>query len=464
MVANEPLRPDPENPRYLRFRGEPVVLITSAEHYGSVHNLDFDYVTYLSTLQRHRFNYTRAASGTFVERESTIEGAGWDNPHAPRPGRLVAPWRRSPVPGYAHGGNRFDLREIEPAYLARLHDFVAQAGLRGVIVEFTYFTAMFSDSQWGISPMNGRNNVNGIPPLSWDEVYRLDNGGLLEHQLELTRRLTAELLEHDNVMIEIFNEPYFGNVEQAWAERIGSAIEDVFAAADRRIPVSWNVANRSAPVTDAPSVANVFTFHYATPDAVRENAGIAAPLIDDETGYAGTADRPYRQEAWRFLLSGGAGFNHLDYGYGPGNERGSRRLPEYASGGGSESLREQLTFLRDLVVSVPFPRLAPQDVRVTVGDGGAQGLGMPGLGHLWYVTAEAPATVELEVGAGDYLLDWFDPVDRVVLAHTDLTVAEAGPVTLAVPGSAREAVGRLLPREDGAAIQTFDFAAAAREG
>jgi len=38
------------NPHYLEYRGSPVVLITSAEHYGSVLNRDFDYVRYLETL------------------------------------------------------------------------------------------------------------------------------------------------------------------------------------------------------------------------------------------------------------------------------------------------------------------------------------------------------------------------------------------------------------------------------
>ena len=43
-----PLALCPENPHYFQFRGEPAVLITSAEHYGAVLNLDFDYVRYLA--------------------------------------------------------------------------------------------------------------------------------------------------------------------------------------------------------------------------------------------------------------------------------------------------------------------------------------------------------------------------------------------------------------------------------
>jgi hypothetical protein len=43
-MANDSIRLHPENPRYFLFRGQPTVLITAGEHYGSVINLDFDFV------------------------------------------------------------------------------------------------------------------------------------------------------------------------------------------------------------------------------------------------------------------------------------------------------------------------------------------------------------------------------------------------------------------------------------
>jgi hypothetical protein len=41
----EPLRLHPDNPHYFLYRGQPLLLITSGEHYGAVLNLDFDYLT-----------------------------------------------------------------------------------------------------------------------------------------------------------------------------------------------------------------------------------------------------------------------------------------------------------------------------------------------------------------------------------------------------------------------------------
>src|SRR5687768_11134670 len=49
----KPLALHPENPHYFLFRGKPTVIVTSAEHYGAVLNLDFDYVKYLDELAAH---------------------------------------------------------------------------------------------------------------------------------------------------------------------------------------------------------------------------------------------------------------------------------------------------------------------------------------------------------------------------------------------------------------------------
>src|SRR6187431_1998857 len=57
--ADEPIRLHPDNPRYFLWRGQPAVLITAGEHYGTVMNLDFDYARYFEELKSNRFNLTR---------------------------------------------------------------------------------------------------------------------------------------------------------------------------------------------------------------------------------------------------------------------------------------------------------------------------------------------------------------------------------------------------------------------
>ena len=55
------------NPHYLEYRGRPLLLISSAEHYGAVINLDFDYVPYLAGLERSGLNQTRLWTGFYLE-------------------------------------------------------------------------------------------------------------------------------------------------------------------------------------------------------------------------------------------------------------------------------------------------------------------------------------------------------------------------------------------------------------
>ena len=54
-----------------------------------------------------------------------------------------------------------------------------------------------------------------------------------------------------------------------------------------------------------------------------ENARLNKAIGDDETGFRGTADRPYRTEGWAFLLAGGSVYSNLDYSFTPDHEDGT---------------------------------------------------------------------------------------------------------------------------------------------
>src|SRR5262245_57054677 len=62
-----PLALHPDNPHYFSFRGKPAIVVGSAEHYGAVLNLDFDYVKYLDELKAKGLNHTRTFIGSYVE-------------------------------------------------------------------------------------------------------------------------------------------------------------------------------------------------------------------------------------------------------------------------------------------------------------------------------------------------------------------------------------------------------------
>ena len=160
LCAAAPLQLHPDNPHYFLLRGKPTVLIASSEHYGAVLNRDFDYA-----------QISRNAAGRRDEPDADIPrdvlragGASSTSPTTRwprRPGASSAPGREH-EPGLSGGGNKFDLTKWDDAYFARLKDFVAQAGKRGVVVELVLFCPLYKDEQWDISPMNARNNVNGV--------------------------------------------------------------------------------------------------------------------------------------------------------------------------------------------------------------------------------------------------------------------------------------------------------------
>ena len=140
---SEPIRLHPENPHYFLWRSRPTMLITSGEHYGAVLNRKFNYKKYFQTLQSYGFNLTRTFSGAYCEPPGAFNIQ--DNTLAPKRGDLLCPWARGNRGGYAGGGNKFDLNRWNSAYFKRLHDFLQEAGRRGVVVEFVLFCPFYED-------------------------------------------------------------------------------------------------------------------------------------------------------------------------------------------------------------------------------------------------------------------------------------------------------------------------------
>jgi hypothetical protein len=364
LCAAQPLALHPDNHHYFLWRGQPTVLITSGEHYGAVLNLDFDYRKYLDALARDKLNLTRTfAGGAYVEPQGAFGIAR--NTLAPAPGRFLCPFARSGEPGYAGGGNKFDLTRWDDAFFKRFRDFVAHAGRRGVVVEVNLFCPMYEETQWKVSPFSTNNNVNGLGRIARTSVYTLDrHSGLLEVQERMTRKFVEELKEFDNVYYEICNEAYFGGVTLAWQHRIADIIRETelkFPARQRHL-ISQNIANNSAKVEKPHPAVSIFNFHYAAPpDAVEMNWHLNRVIGDNETGFRGTNDAPYRMEGWDFILAGGGLYNNLDYSFVAGQEDGTYVYPASQPGGGNPVFRRQMRVLRDFIHDLNFLRMKPDN-------------------------------------------------------------------------------------------------------
>lgn len=359
-IYAQPPQLHPENPHYFLWRDRPTVLITSAEHYGAVLNPDFDYARYLATLQADGLNYTRIfVGGTYVEPLGAFNIPR--NTLAPPGHRFLSPFARSQQPGYAGGGNKFDLDRWDPAYFARLKGFVGKAAQYDVVVEVTLFCPFYGEEQWNLSPLNPKNNINQTPEIDRLHVYTLDkHQGLLAIQERMTREIVHALRNADNCFFEICNEPYFGGVTLPWQRRIADVMVD--AQKDHEHPklIAQNIANGSGKITDPHPAVSIFNFHYAAPPvALSQNHHLNRVIGDDETGFRGIGDNPYRMEGWDFIVAGGALFNHLDYSFVAGHEDGSFGVPPGAPGGGNAGLRKSMRTLRDFIQRFDFIHMAP---------------------------------------------------------------------------------------------------------
>lgn len=424
--AHEPLSLHSDNPRYFLFREKPTVLIGSTEHYGAVLNLDFNFIAYLDELRSHELNLTRAFSGAYCEAPGNFNIKG--NTLAPAAGRLICPWARSDQPGYAGGGAKFDLDRWDPAYFERLKTFVREAGTRGIVVELVLFCPFYEESMWALSPLNAKNNVNGVGAVERTTVYRLEDAALGRVQDALVRKLVEELNEFDNLYYEICNEPYFGGVTLAWQRHIAEVLTDAEKALPRRHLIAQNIANASAKIEQPDPNVSIFNFHYATPpDAVAENFALGKPLGDDETGFRGGEDITYRAEGWDFLLAGGAVYDNLDYSFTTDHEDGTAR-PE-APGGGGRELRRQLGILNRFMKSFDLPRMKPDTAVVAGGlpeKATLRVLSDPGKAYACYLRGGGEAKLRLKLPAGRYRVEWLHPRTGTSEAGGDITVgAEA---------------------------------------
>jgi hypothetical protein len=423
-----PISLHPENTHYFLFRGKPVILIGSTEHYGAVMNLDFDYVRYLDELSNKGLNVTRTFSGVYVEPQGAFGIA--KNTLAPAKEKFICPWARSNQPGYPGGGNKFDLTKWDEAYFERLKDFIAEAGKRNIVVELDLFSNFYDTLQWKLSPLHYKNNINNVEAiLDQKEVLSLRHPGILKIQEEMVRKILTVCNGFDNLYYEVCNEPYFGDLQalDSWEEHMTGIIAKEENMLPHKHLISQNIQNGSFKIETPNPEVSIFNFHYAKPPVTVEiNYGLNKPIGDNETGFNGIEDVKYRTEAWDFLTAGGALFNNLDYSFTTENEDGSFVVVHGQPGGGGETLRNQLKILNNIFGELDFIHMKPSNYLLNnspVGNATMRILAEEGDQYLLYlnnskvdkgINSESNRNnsttfeISIELPAGDYKGEWID--------------------------------------------------------
>jgi hypothetical protein len=225
------------------------------------------------------------------------------------------------------------------------------------------FCPFYGEEQWALSPLNRRNTINNTSEVARTDVYTLDrHAGLLPIQERLVKKLVSELSEFDNFFYEICNEPYFGGVTSGWQQRIADVITHAQSRHSNKKLIAQNIANGSAKVTEPHPAVSILNFHYAAPPhTVALNYGLNLVIGDDETGFRGTNDAPYRMEGWDFVMAGGGLYNNLDYSFVVGHEDGSFVTPSSAPGGGNPGFRQSMRALGAFIRSFDFVEMCPDN-------------------------------------------------------------------------------------------------------
>jgi hypothetical protein len=361
VKADEAVKIDPENPKYLLFRGKPLVLISASEHYGSVINRSFDYEKYLADAAEHKMTMTR----TFLLYREQQSSRNPSSPCKPESPDYISPFPRT-GPGIALDGEpKYDLDSWNPEYFDRLHRFLDEASKKGIVVELTVFSNSYSPDTWALNPFRAENNLQHVGQIAWQEYITLTDKELVRRQIAFARKIIQETSGYDNVYYEICNEPGGSTPGHAtsadvdaWQEEMARVMREEMGrlgrphllsgqqaftyAARNAFPMDATFAGKTFDIANDHPLPNTLfngrTFEmgnfmskelkledvggfcreaYSQPKPTVLDEDNAASLYRDIAGWT-----IHRKRAWTALLSG-CHYDYIDFSITVGSEAGT---------------------------------------------------------------------------------------------------------------------------------------------
>jgi hypothetical protein len=429
------------NTHYFLFRGKPTVLITSAEHYGAVVNRKFNYESYFAWLAMYGLNYTRIYPGYLTELpDKWIKG----NTLGLKSDEVIMPWKRSNEPGYAMGGNKFDLNNWDEDYFTRLRNFVSAAAKKDIVIEICFYNAQYLDC-WPLCPLFYKNNIQGIGNCHFNDAQTLDHPDLLAREADYVAKITKEVNQFDNVILEICDEPTINGTPLDKAGKWLDYMINVVVNTERSLPKKHLIAQQvEGPLNGACDFSNdprisVITCQYDY-WALGEQLGglkgldlkyqLKKPVELNETyyypvWYKGDSIADSRVEAWEFIVGGGSSFNHLNGQYT--NENPSGDTPD------NRKLCNSLKVLKEFIYDLDFTKMHPDKQFISGGipeNAFCRSMSWPGNQYAVYIhhsqcTKDSAAytvipgnykhEIIVKLPDGKYKADWIEPASGVIL-------------------------------------------------
>lgn len=487
-LAQDAVRIDPQNPKYLEFRGKPLALISASEHYGSVINRPFDFEKYLDDAAAHKMTVTR----TFLLYRELQSPRNPSSPCKPESPDFIAPWVRTGPDKALDGEPIYDLDRWNPEYFDRLHRFLDSAAKRGIVVELTVFSNTYADNIWALNPLRKENNQQHVGNVEWEDYLSLTNRDLVGRQEAYARKIIDETSSYDNVYYEICNEPGGGvpghatpaDVD-AWQDEMGRVMRDELQRSGHPHLLAGEQAfsyggNNSFPmdasftgktfdiVNDHPlpgtglkervydmgnfmskelrldQVAGFCKAAWPEPKPTALDEDNAASMYRDPTGWT-----IHRKRAWTAVMNG-CHYDYIDFSITVGNERGTP-----ASRG---AIRTWLQHLSEFMASLDFIHAQPDTswIRDYPRNLAVSGLVIGKRDYVAYLAdprelsdsaaGEAIAgSVSFALPDGDYDVSLYSPVSGEI--SPAITIRGGTQVSVALPVFRQDIVVRVRLRE-----------------
>lgn len=199
----------------------------------------FDFPAFVRWLQALGHNFTRLWRWEYGWWQNDFLGA----PQAVDP----HPWPRPQTDGprAADGLWKFDLSQLDMAYLDRLDDRVAQLEAAGIYCSVMLFegcvSSQFPGDPWRYHPFCPTNNVQGIGSTA-AAFYSLDDPAVLAVQQAYVRAVVERLNGHKNLLWEVSNETMASSY--AWQCQWVTFIRSIEAALSQQHPVGMTAMVR----------------------------------------------------------------------------------------------------------------------------------------------------------------------------------------------------------------------------
>jgi len=396
------IQPDPANPYYWQFKGEPVLLLG-----GSVEDNLFQ----IPDLPAH-LDALAAAGGNYV--------------------RCTMSWRdEGNVPPFARKGETYDLERFNPEFWRRFETFLAETAKRDIIVQIeVWATFDYYRDLWDRNPFNPKNNVNysaresGLPLVVKTHPTRTENDFfrsapeakdlkvVRRHQERFVEKLLALSLPHDHVLYCMDNET---SVTPTWGAYWAAFIRRKAKDAGARVEVTemwdkWDLAHPQHNATfDHPKTYSFIDIsqnnhnkgqrHYDNMQKQRRRiAGAVRPMnnvkVYGADGGRFGDSRDGIERFWRNVFGGCAStrFHRPDSGIGL-----------------SPRARRMVRSARDVTDAIRIAACAPHnDLLRDRGDNEAYALAEPGRQYAVYFPRGGEVTLDASAAKGTLALRWYD--------------------------------------------------------